>query len=432
VKILFVYPRFQRHAEAHPELRQWVPMNEYLGSPSLGLTMIAAMTPDDIVTEFRDDRLSPADVPTDADLVAFSFFTPAATRAIELAAYFRAQGKKTVAGGIFTTMMPDEVAPHFDALVIGEGERLWPQVLADFRKGQLQPRYQNTGAPQSLEDLPLPDYDLYLRKEAKGVFEPDDYPVQLSRGCPMKCTACVLPVSMTSTMRDFPLEHVVGQLKKLDAHGKRACLTEDTSWFPGHATKRLKALFTAIVEQGAPANISYIGISMPMILTTTRATFELARRAGVKMFYLVGGFDPVTRGAFTGKNPRALQQAKDAIAKSFDVGIEPYTSFLLGNEDDDLGTVDRMLEFCQVAKVRKAEFAIFTPYPGTPSWHKLVAEDRIIDRTWSHYNDANTVFRPAQMTPDQLTQGYLRLWREFYADKAHFLGESQAERTIQF
>ena len=248
----------------------------------------------------------------------------------------------------------------------------------------------------------------------------------------MSCQACVLPTSMTRKMRDFPMTHVVGQLEQLAKQGKRACLTEDTSWFPGHATKRIKELFELIVAKGAPATISYIGISMPMILTTSRATFELAKRAGVNMFYLVGGFDPVTRGAFTGKNPKARQQAVDAIKKSLDLGIEPYTSFLLGNDEDDLGTVDRMLEFCEQAGVRKAEFAIFTPYPGTPAWHRLVKEDRIIDRTWARYNDANTVFRPAQMTPDQLTEGYLRLWREFYANKLHFLNVSQAERTIQF
>ena len=57
MKILFVYPRFSRHAEAHPELKQWVPINEYLGSPSLGIATIAAITPDDIELEFRDDRL---------------------------------------------------------------------------------------------------------------------------------------------------------------------------------------------------------------------------------------------------------------------------------------------------------------------------------------------------------------------------------------
>jgi radical SAM superfamily enzyme YgiQ (UPF0313 family) len=430
MKILFVYPRFQRHAEAHPELKQWVPMNEYLGSPSLGISMMAAMTPDDVEIEYRDDRLTPADTPTDADLVAFSFFTAAASRGLELASYFRSQGKATVAGGIFPTMMPDLCAEFFDTVVVGEGEPVWPTVVADAKRGALQPRYQAT-ASQDLTSLPLPKIQLLIDKEA-GAFRPDDYPVQISRGCPMTCQACALPFSMTRKFRDFPLEHVVGQLKQLAMNGKRACLTEDTSWFPGHAVKQLKNLFEAIISQGAPATISYIGISMPMILTTPRTTFELAKRAGVNMFYLVGGFDPITRGAFTGKNPKAYGQAVEVIRKSLDLGIEPYTSFLLGNDEDDLGTVERMLEFCHHAGVRKAEFAIFTPYPGTPSWDRLVKEDRIIDRHWGHYNDANAVFLPAQMTPEELTQGYLDLWKGFYADKTHFLQADQAERTIQF
>ncbi len=429
MKLLFVYPRFQRHAEVHPELRQWVPMNEYLGSPSLGIACVAAMTPADIELEFRDDRLSPADVPTDADAVCFSFFTPAATRAFELAAYFRAQGKRLIAGGIFPSLMPDECAGAFDAVVLGEGEPVWAQVLADLRTGALRPRYQ-AKAPQSLVGLPLPRVDLYLDKEA-GNFRPDDYPVQLSRGCPLTCAACALPTSMTQSMREFELDHVVGQLEQLARRGKRACLTEDTSWFPGSAVKNLKALFERIVAKGAPATISYIGISMPMILASSADTLALAKRAGVDMFYLVGGFDPVTKGAFTGTNPRALERAHLAIKRSLDAGIEPYTSFLLGNEDDNEGTVDRMLEFAATSGITKAEFAVFTPYPGTPSWKKLMAEDRILDRTWAHYNDTTCVFQPQNLTVDQLTKGYLRLWREFYAGKS-FQHLDVAERTIQF
>lgn len=428
-KILFVYPRFQRHAEAHPELKQWVPMNEYLGSPSLGIASMAAVTPDDYVLEFRDDRLEPADKPTDAQVVCFSFFTPAATRAFELAKYFRAQGKKLVCGGIFPTMMPEECAPHFDAVVVGEGEPVWPQVLADLKANTLKPRYQAT-APQSLKGLPLPRVDLYLDKEA-GHFQPDDYPVQLSRGCPLNCAACVLPTSMTKSMREFELDHVVGQLEQLAKRGKRACLTEDTSWFPGSAVKYLKSLFERIVARGAPATISYIGISMPMILASSPQTLQLAKKAGVDMFYLVGGFDPVTKGAFTGSDPKALERAYEAIKRSLDAGIVPYTSFLLGNEDDNDGTVDRMLEFAAKSGITKAEFAIFTPYPGTPSWKKLVAEDRIIDRTWARYNDANCVYLPKHLTPEQVTEGYLRLWREFYSGK-NFQHLCQAERTIQF
>ncbi len=429
MKILFVYPRFSRHAEAHPELRQWVPMNEYLGSPSLGIAAIAAVTPDDIVLEFRDDRLTPADTPTDADVVAFSFFTPAARRAIELASYFRELGKKTIAGGIFPTMMPELCEQHFDAVVVGEGEPVWAQVLADVRSRSLQRRYK---APktQSLETIPLPRVDLYLEKEA-GHFQPDDYPVQLSRGCPMTCQACVLPFSMTRSLRHFPLDHVVGQLEQLARRGKRACLTEDTSWFPGANARALRQLFERIIARGAPATISYIGISMPLILTSSAEMLGLAKQAGVDMFYLVGGFDPVTRGAFTGKDQKNLGRAYDAVRKSLDAGIEPYTSFLLGNDEDDEGTVDRMLEFAARSGITKAEFAIFTPYPGTPAWTRLEAEGRIFDRDWSHYNDTTCVFEPRQMSAEQVTEGYLRLWREFYAGK-DFSNQTVAERTIQF
>lgn len=430
MKVLLVYPRFERHAQAHPQLKQWVPMNEYLGSPSLGLAMIGAVTPDWVTLEFRDDRLEPADVPTDADLVALSFFTPAASRAFELAAYFRAQGKTVVAGGIFPTAMPDECQLHFDAVVIGEGERVWPELLADFRNKALRKRYQDPDL-MPLDDAALPKLSLYFETE-RGGFHPDDYPVQVSRGCPLKCQACVLPLSMRGSIREFSIPHVLGQLRQLKRVGKRACLTEDTSWFPGRPSNQLKALFRAMIEEGLEASISYIGISMPQLLVAGDEVLRLARAAGVGMFYLVGGFDPITTRAFTGADEKALGRAHKAIARAFEAGIEPYTSFLLGNDDDDPQTVDRMLSFAASSGIKKAEFAIFTPYPGTPSWARLNSEDRILSRAWHHYNDANVVFRPAKMTPAQLEEGYLRLWREFYADKGHYAQQSQAERTIQF
>ena len=136
--------------------------------------------------------------------------------------------------------------------------------------------------------------------------------------------------------------------------------------------------------------------------------------------------------AFTGRDPKNLQRARDAIAKAFDVGIEPYTSFLIGMDEDDAGTVDRMLEFSMAAGIRKAEFAVFTPYPGTPSWRRLEAEGRILHRDWSRYNDANVVFQPARMSPDELTAAYLRLWRDFYADRSYWASVDTVERTIQF
>jgi len=429
MKILFVYPKFNRHADDHPGLREHVPMNEYLGSPSLGIASLAALTPSHHEIEFRDDRRADAGGPTDADLVALSFFTPAAKRGLELADKFRAMGRTVVAGGIFPTMMPDVVQPHVDAVVVGEGEASWLQLLGDLEKGALRPRYEATEAVD-LSKVPVPDLSVYFSEEGDG-YHPDDYPLQITRGCPLQCHACVLPVSMTKNMRAFGKEHVAAQLDQLDRAGKRACLTEDTSWLPGHR-KELLDLFDYVSDNDKTMLISYVGISMPMILFTPAKILRRAKAAGVDMFYLVGGFDPVTMNAFTGKHDRSLQKAKDAIAKAWDVGIEPYTSFLLGGDQDDLGTVDRMLKFADDAKIRKAEFAIATPYPGTPQWHQLVKEDRILTRDWSKYNDANPVFQPAQMTPEQLNDGYEALWKGFYAGRQHLADLSKCERTIQF
>lgn len=432
MKILFVYPRFQRHAESNPGLREVVPMKEYLGSPSLGIAAIAAMTPKDWTVEFRDDRIEAADRPTDADIVALSFFTPAAKRGLELADYFRSEGRTVVAGGIFPTMMPEVVEPHVDAVVVGEGEGVWFELLGDFVEHKRLKSLYRADANLDLEGLPLPDVRVYLEKESP-VLPPDDYPVQISRGCALSCQACVLPYSMTRNLRLFSLSHVVGQMEQLSKAGKRACLTEDTAWFPGSSGRRLMgSLFDYLAERPGDALISYVGISMPMILSTKPAFFERAKAAGVNMFYLVGGFDPISMRAFTGDDPMALQKAEDSIAKAWDMGIEPYTSFLLGGDQDDVGTVDRMLEFANRTKIRKAEFAVFTPYPGTPSWHRLLKEDRILTQDWSKYNDANVVFRPAKMTPDQLHEGYMRLWTEFYRERMSLSSLSDAERTIQF
>lgn len=430
MRLRFIYPRFARHAEAHPELLEWVPCNEYLGPPSLGIACLAAITPASWEVEFRDDRVEDVGLDDPPDLVAISTFTPSAMRAMALGDAFRAAGSQVVMGGIFPTMRPDEAGAHADAIVVGEGEMVWPTVLADAAQRKLRPRYEAT-VLADLATLPLPRVDLYLDREGPR-YAPDDYPVQLSRGCPLRCVACALPTSMGKALRVYPNEHVLGQIRQLGKRGKRASFTEDTSFFPGAAVQqRFGEVCDSVASEGE-ASISYVGISMPFVLTTSSAFLTRIRQAGVKMFYLVGGFDPITRRAFTGRDPKALQRAVDAIKKCHDHDIEPYTSFFVGNDDDDDGTFDRMIEFGARTKIAKAEFAIRTPYPGTPDWKMLEASGRILHTDWSRYNDANVVFAPAQMTPERLLAGYLHLWREFYKPRGALAGADQAARTIQF
>jgi radical SAM superfamily enzyme YgiQ (UPF0313 family) len=430
-RIRFVYPRFKRHADVHPELREAVPCNEYFGGPSLGIACIAAVTPPGWEIEFRDDRVDDVGLDDPPDVVGISCFTPSGIRAMELADAFRAAGSKVVMGGIFPTTCTDEAAQHADAVVVGEGEGVWPRLLADLEAGCLAPRYRATENVDPAT-LPLPRVDLYVSRE-NDVYCPDDYPVQLSRGCMLKCSACAIPSVSGRTLRTLPVSYALAQIEQLEAHGKLTCLTEDTSFFPGSPQQRaFGELLDAIAERGKKTSVSYVGISMPMILAQGTSFFARLRRAGITMFYLVGGFDPITRGAFTGKDPKNRQRAVDALRRSMDEGIEPYTSFLVGNDDDDEGSFDRMLEVADEVRLQKAEFAIRTPYPGTPDFEALARAGRLLHRDWSRYNDANVVFQPAKMSAERLERGYLEIWRDFYESRRSLETASHRERTIQF
>jgi radical SAM superfamily enzyme YgiQ (UPF0313 family) len=432
MKLRFIYPRFERHADSNPKLLEFVPANEYFGGPSLGIAMLAALTPPPWQIDFRDDRIEEIGIGDDLDLVAISCFTPSAKRAMEIGDQFRSRGVTVVAGGVFPTMMPQAMAPHVSAVVRGEGEGVWKQVLEDVEAGKLEKIYDGRTHPLDLSTLPTPRIDLYIDKEGDR-YCPDDYPIQISRGCPLQCSACVIPDCMGKKIRHVPVEQVMQQIDQLSERGKRACFTEDTSFFYGSGTQRHFAkVIDALIAAGRQASVSYIGISMPLILITKDSFFKRIREAGIDMFYLVGGFDPITQGAFTGKDAKSLKRATDAIHKAHDNGIEPYTSFLVGNDNDDEGCFDRILEFANATQIRKAEFAIRTPYPGTPAWHELLQADRILHQDWSKYNDANVVFRPKQMTPERLYEGYLYLWRELYKTRGELRDASYRERTIQF
>ena len=433
MKVQFIYPSFERHAQAHPELLDAVPCDEYLGGPSMGIATLAAMTPPDVEVAYCDDRITPFSLDLEADLYALSFFTPAATRALEIADILRAAGRKTVAGGIFPTAMPDVVAKHVDAVVVGEGEPVWGQVLQDAASGKLAPRYR-AETPFDLTQLPVPRLDLYIQAENEQL-HPDDYPLQTSRGCPLKCDACIVPCVMGKKLRLVPQETLVASVADLAKYGKRAAVTEDTSFFFFSGARRhFRAFLHALKDDPRPRGekVSYIGISMPMILSLDPDVLRDISDAGIARFYLVCGFDPITRDAFGKGDPAAMAKAVDAIARCKEYDIEPYTSLLVGNDTDDEGVFDRILDFTEKANVPKTEFAIFTPYPGTPAWFQMESEGRILDRTWKHYNDANVVFQPKQMSPERLLQGYLDLWREFYKSKTFLASLEHGDRTIQF
>jgi len=100
----------------------------------LTLTTLAALAPGDMPCELFlfDEGIQDVPLHLDVDLVGLTVITGTAPRAYELAAAFRGRGITVVLGGPHVTLIPEDAAPHADAIVIGYAEDTWPQLLRDF------------------------------------------------------------------------------------------------------------------------------------------------------------------------------------------------------------------------------------------------------------------------------------------------------------
>jgi len=421
--VKFVYPSWDRPRDNHPELRT-VAAHPYIGTPSMAVASIAAYTPPGWTYEFQDDRITPVEPGPGPDLVAMPIFTPAADRALELADGYRAAGVPVVAGGIFTSLMPEVVLEHVDAICIGEGEEVWPQMLNDFTNGGMKRVYQNHKL-WDLSKAKVPVYELYMdwvdtvRQSGLAINPAVDFPLQLSRGCPMGCSHCVVPHYMGPKLRTFPPEFVRACFDKFQSLGGRrgATLTEDTTILPARAVQN-HLIEVARACEDIETEVAYIGSGPEFIHRAPESFWDAMKTLGVHMVYLMFGFGHTSRDSTSmTATPEAIQKAVDTTKMIEDRGLEVYGSFSVGHDTEDESVFDRVMEICTRGNVQVAEFAIATPYPGTRSWKKLSAEGRMLGRPWKEFNDANVTFQPKNMTPDQLTRVYLDLWTEFHRDR---------------
>src|SRR5271168_2132645 len=108
-------------------------------TPSLALTSIAGATPPDWEVKYWDENLLQGPPPSEPfpQVVGITVHLTFAQRAYALAKWYRDRGARVVLGGLHVLSCPEEVAPHADALAIGEGVAIWPEILRDVEAGTL-------------------------------------------------------------------------------------------------------------------------------------------------------------------------------------------------------------------------------------------------------------------------------------------------------
>lgn len=380
--------------------REWHKRRPYtLRLPQLSLNVVASLTPDRYEIRIVEEDLEDVDVEQECDIVGITAMTANVTRGYELAVEFQRRGKTVVLGGIHATVLPDEAARYGDAVVIGEAEDTWPQLLEDFENGRLQ-RFYKSKTPD-VSKFPSPRYDL-TPKQAGGFFEVT--PIVTTRGCPFDCDFCGIPDFYGRKLRSLPVERVV---RDIEVSGGKTFLFMDDNVLARPAY--VKELFKAI----APLGIRWVGQSSISFVRDTEL-IRLAAKSGCQgLFFGLESVSTRSRSRMR-KAAKDLAQDEEAIRKVHGEGVLFHASLVLGFDGEDESIFEDTLEFLMRNKIATASINVLTPYPGTRTFDQVKAQGRLLTEDWRYFDHSCVVFRPSPMTPRQLLEGHQWTCQEFY------------------
>jgi len=408
VKLLLVAPGW-------PKGRLWGEIG--FKFPSLSLAALAAVTPRQWQVGLVDENIEAIDFDTDADLVAVTAMTPQAPRAYRIADAFRERGVSVVMGGFHASNLPHEALEHVDAVVVGEGELVWPRLLDDWEKGSLERLYRASDL-LSMGEIPPPRREVFQGK--RYLFTNT---LQTTRGCPHDCEFCSVTSFYGRRYRKRPVESVLEELETLRRKNSFAFFVDDN--LVGDRRYALE-LFTRMRGMGFKW-LSHAPIDLAR-------DPELLRAAGesgcVGLFVGFESLNETSLAAMGKVTNRAASYLEDARAFR-DNGIGILGSFVLGYDGDTPGVFDGLLRFCEEARLEAAIFPILTPFPGTAVRARLESEGRITSNNWEDYDMGHVTFRPVGMTAEELQEGHDRLNRSFYSLSSMFRRIFKAHRSVQ-
>ncbi len=377
----------------------WRPI-KYSLFPPLGLATLAAYLRPDDEAAIEDEHVAPLNTGDCPDLVAIQVYITNAKRAYALADAYRARGVFVVLGGLHVTALPDEAAPHADAVFLGPGEQTFPQFLDDFRAGRPLRRYVSTSG-RTLDRLPPIRRDLIRRR---SYLVPNS--IVVTRGCPQHCDFCYKDAFFEGG-RSFYTQRVDDALAEIARLPGRHLYFLDDHLF-GNA-RFATALFDGMRGMG---RLFQGAATVDSILRGD--VVERAAAAGLRSLFV--GFETLAPANLVHSNKRQnLGRDYAAVTKRLhDLGIMINGSFVFGMDDDDESVFRRTVDWAIEQGITTATFHIQTPYPGTRLFARTDAANRILTRDWDLYDTRHAVYRPARLTPEALKRGYDWAYREFY------------------
>ena len=336
---------------------------------------------------------------TDADLIGFTVLTPQAPWVYRTADRLRASGKQVVLGGIHVTALPEEASSHADAIIIGEAEDIWAQVLDDALKGLLQQFYK--GGLPALEGISRPVTDLWKTSYVYGYF-------QSSRGCPHRCTFCSVHKFFGGRVRHRPIQDVVDEVCASKKHLFWGI--DDNIW--GTSVKRSMELYREMSKNVRGkwwfGSADLVSMDHP----DSEQLLKYARGAGLTAVLV--GWESNNQGSLEEYKAVTKQgrARRDAIKKIRAAGIEVMLFIMMGGRQDRAEDYDGIRTLCEELDV-SAHPVMTTPFPGTELYEQY-RPHLIPGLGWDSYDGNHAVFEHPTMSPGEREDAIIRLRADLF------------------
>ncbi|MBD3330972.1 radical SAM protein [Candidatus Peregrinibacteria bacterium] len=369
-------------------------------SPSLSLVTLASIIKNDHEVYIEDENTRKVNFSDSPDLVGITANVDTSKRAYEIAKIYKKKEIPTIIGGIHASANPDEALQYADSVCIGEAEELIVLILDDLKKNKLKKIYFNE-APTDPKNIPIPDWSLIDKKNYLYTNI-----ICSSRGCPFKCDFCYNSSRFVHRKyRNRPIPTLIKEVERMDM--KQAMFIDDNFiGNPEHAIALVKELKKLNIRWHAAVSTNLV--YMPKLM-------DLMQESGCKSLFI--GFESINQDSIKAVNKKQnkIELYEKLIKELHSRGIMVNASLVFGFDSDGPEVFRNTLDWLVKNKIETMTAHILTPYPGTVLYEKMFSNKRIKDTDTRHYNTANVVFRPKNMTEEELKAGYLWIYNQFYS-----------------
>jgi len=331
------------------------------------------------------------------DLVGISVTTFTSQQAYIIANKFRESKARVILGGVHPSLLPQECLEHADAVVIGEVEYVWKEVLKDAENKNLKKVYKSDKLV-NMDDVPFPRRDLLNEQSWFSC-------IQTTRGCPNSCKYCYLPNMPWKTYRKRDINLVYKELEQMK---QKVIFFIDDNLFADvdYAMK----LFDTI----APLKKIW-SIQCPTTITDNEKLLEKMAKSGC--FNVQMGIQTVNSKSleWASIKQNRIEKYKEIIAKLHKYKILVTGFFMFGFDTDDKNIFKNTVEAIKEMDIDDVHLYILTPYPGTAFYEQFKKQGRLLEnKDRSNYGWANAVFKPKLMSVEELENGVKESYEELY------------------